>query len=84
MRTNPNKYKYWVVFTHHTPGKKNYQDLSWEKLIDVVSAKKPDQIEAVKFSHPDAPFGTEHVDGMTMLELWKKVERREDSRRQQA
>ncbi len=75
MRTSPRKYKYWVVFTPQTPGQKNVQDVSWEKLVDVVGAKKPHQIEAVNFYHPDAPFGTGHVDGKTMLELWKEVQR---------
>lgn len=76
MRTNPKKYKYWVKFTSQTPGNKNEQDLTWEKLIAVVGAKKPYQIEAINFYHPEAPFGTGHVDGTTMLELWKQVEKK--------
>jgi len=76
MRTTPEKYKYWVVFTHKTLGKKNEQDITWKKLIDVVGAEKPHQIKAVNFYHPDAPLGTGHVDGITMLELWKQVERK--------
>jgi hypothetical protein len=38
------------------------------------------EIEAVNFYHPDAPFGTGHVDGKTMLELWKKVEKKKASK----
>ena len=76
MRTTPQKYKYWVKFTTQTPGKKNEQDITWGKLIDVVAAKEPHQIEAVNFYHPETPFGTGHVDGTTMLELWKQVSRK--------
>ena len=76
MRTNPKKYKYWVLFARQTPGKINEQDITWEKLTDVVSAKEICQIEAINFYHPDAPFGTGHVDGKTILELWKEVEKK--------
>lgn len=65
-----------MVFTRHTPGKKNEQAITWEKLIDVISAKKPYQIKAINFYHPGAPYGTSHVDGTTMLELWKQVEKK--------
>lgn len=77
MRTPSKKYKYWIQFRPQISGKKNEQDLSWEKLIDIVSSKDVRQIEAIKFCHRDAPFGTEHVDGMTVLELWKEVKKRQ-------
>jgi hypothetical protein len=35
-----------------------------------------DQIEAVRFHHVDSPQGTAQIDGITMLELWKEVEKR--------
>jgi hypothetical protein len=76
MRTNPRKYKYWVKFIRQAPGKKNEQDITWEKLVDVICERRPHLIKAVNFYHPDAPFGTGHVDGITMLALWKAVEAR--------
>jgi hypothetical protein len=75
MRTPPEKYKYWLKFTRQTPGRTNAQDISWMQLVNLVSKCKPHQIEAVNFYHPEAPFGTGHVDGTTLLELWKQVER---------
>ena len=80
MRTNPEKYKYWVLFTKQNSGKKNEQGISWGKLIDVVSSIKPQQIKEIKFYHPDAPCGTGHVDGTTMLELWKIVDKRKTAK----
>ena len=73
MRANPKKYKYWVKFKHSANEKKNQQDISWERLIEVVGEKKPHQIESVNFYHPDAPMGTAHVDGGTILALWQQV-----------
>ena len=43
MRTTPEKYKYWVEFTRQTREKKNEQDITWKKLIDLVSARDANQ-----------------------------------------
>jgi len=49
-------------------------------LIAIIFEKGPLQIEAVNFYHPDAPFGTGHVDGITMLALWKEWKRKHPSK----
>jgi hypothetical protein len=67
-------YKYKVEFSKHAVVKQKVTDITWQELINVIANNSLHQVKAIRFHHVGSPDGTAHIDGGTMLTLWKQVQ----------
>jgi hypothetical protein len=67
-------YKYKVEFRKHAVVKQKVTDITWQELVNVIANNSLHQVKAIRFHHVGSPDGTAHIDGVTMLTLWKQVQ----------
>jgi hypothetical protein len=67
-------YRYKVEFSRHAVVKQKVTDISWQELVNVIAKNSLHQVKAIRFHHVGSPNGTAHLDGGTMLTLWKQVQ----------
>ena len=70
------EYKYKVELSRHAAKKQKVTDISWEQLIEVISNNQLNQVKVIRFHHNGSPNGTAIIDGGSMLELWKQVDKK--------
>ncbi len=69
---NRDKWIYEVTFSRNFGG--TISKISWDRLVQEVSKRKPSQIKEVTFYYPDMPGGTMQIPGNLMLILWQQAD----------
>jgi hypothetical protein len=67
-------YNYTVELSKHAVVKQKVTGISWRELVKVISENSLHQVKAIRFHHLGSPNGQAHIDGGTMLTLWKQVQ----------